>query len=176
MLDQSSEHKPLYKLGIWIAEPAHGEFYSPGAIFIKAQEHDLFRVPRFLGEGDIPDRQDLLKLIDIVSQEMVKALELEREDGRVYLVSLGESTDHGLHFRLLPRYREDQGILDELDSEIKATNDGLALMARWRKQFLLKDKQKSTDSKPFDDLRKKHQEAIKRVREALHKRALISED
>jgi diadenosine tetraphosphate (Ap4A) HIT family hydrolase len=172
MAGQSSEEKPLWELGIWLAEPVREEFYSPGAVFIRAKDDEVFRVPRFLGEGPIPEIQNVSKLIDLVSQEMVKALKCDR----VYLVSLGESTDHGIHFRLLPRYREDQGILDELDSEIKATNDGLAVMARWRKQFLLKDKQKSTDSKPFDDLRKKHNEAIEEVRDALHKRALTQRD
>ena len=164
MADQSSEYKALYKLGIWIAEPAHGEFYSPGAVFIRAKHDEVFRVPRFLGEGDIPDRQDLLKLIDIVSQEMVKALKCDR----VYLVSLGESIDLGVHLRLLPRYREDQGFLGELDAEVETTNDGLALMARWRKQYLLK--KKCPKRKPFNELRKKHKQAIKKVRQALHKR------
>jgi len=170
MSDQMSNETSMYQLGIWVAEPAKKEFYSPGAIFIKAKEDELFKVPRFLGEGNIPERENLLKLIDIVSQAIINALELERENGRVYLVCLCEGPKLGLHFRLFPRYKSDKGFLDELDDEIKHTNDGLALMARWRKQFLLK---KDPANKK---LRKAHDEAIQRVREALDKRALTQQD
>lgn len=168
MADQSSENKPLYQLGIWIADAGEDEFYSPGEIFIEAQEDEAFRVPRFLGACDIPDSQNLLKLIDIVSQAMVKGVGCER----VYLVCLCESErkNSRLHFRLLPRYESDKGFLDELDPDVDETNDGLALMARWRKQFLLK--RICTNRTAFETLRKKHEEAIERVREALHKRAL----
>lgn len=173
MVDQASEHKVLYKIGIWIAEAAEKECYSSGEIFIKAKEDERFSVPKFLGEASIPDSENLIRLIDTVSHEMVKALELKREDGRVYLVSLGENKK-GLHFRLLPRYRDAQGILDELDSEIKDTNDGLALMARWRKQYMLKER--CTNKKPFADLCKKHEDAIAKIREALHNRAMTEQD
>jgi hypothetical protein len=169
MVDQSSEHNPLYKIGIWIAEPVKEEFYSPGAIFIRSKSDEVFKVPRFLGEGCIPDIENLCKLIDIVSQEMIKALPCER----VYLVSLGESTDLVLHFRLPPRYQEDQRILDEMDDEVKEKNDGLALMAIWRKQFLVK--KKCMDHMPLEQLRKAHEEAIEKVRASLDKRTLTAE-
>ena len=165
MTDQKFEELVLYKLGIWIAEPGKDEFYSPGGIYIKAKKDERFKVPKFLGEGDIPEKENLLQLIDVVSQEMIKSLSCDK----VYCVSLGESEDYHLHFRLFPRYRDDQGILDELDSEIKDTNDGLVLMARWRRQFLLK---KCTNGKFYKDLHNKHKVAIEKVREALHKRAI----
>jgi diadenosine tetraphosphate (Ap4A) HIT family hydrolase len=164
----------LYKLGIWIAEAAVGgiECYSPGEIFIKAKNNRVRRLPRYLGEKSIPQREgeDLLKVIDIVSQEMRKTVNCER----VYLVCLCEGDKLGLHFRLLPRYESDKGFLDELDTDVHETNDGLALMARWRKQYLLK--KKCPNRKPFAELRKKHKEAIKKVTEGLHKRALTSKD
>lgn len=174
MINKSNNQNILYKLGNWIAEPGktepgREEFYSPGEVFIRADSDEGFRVPRFLGEGNTPQRENLLKLIDVVSQEMIETIPCEL----VYLVSLGENKK-GLHFRLLPRYHDDQGILDELDNEIKDTNDGLALMARWRKQFLLK--KMCANSKPFDNLRKKHEEAIEKVRKALHKRALTEQN
>jgi len=158
--------EPLYKCGIWIAEKAIGEdeCYSPGEIFIKANYGESFKVPLFLGKADIPEGDNLLKLIDIVSQAMVKGLALEREDGRVYLVALGESQKMGIHFRLLPRYRADQGFLNELDPDVNEQNDGLALMAHWRKQFLHKKKK---DGNEIKDLRERHEKAIDKVREAL---------
>lgn len=161
MDSQSSEQKPLDKRGIWIAEPATDEFYSPGAMFIRVKKNEVSRVPRFLGEGNIRcrrDREDLLELIELVSHQMIENLPCER----VYLVSLGESTSLGLHFRLLPRYREDQRILDELDADVNERNDGLALMARWRKCFLLK--KKCPNGKPYCKLYKKHRDAIKKLK------------
>ena len=118
----------IYEKGIWIAEPAKKEIYAPGTIFIRAEKDEINRVPRFLGERNIPDKKDLLKVIDMVSQAMLKSLDCER----IYCVSLCEDQNDNLrlHFRLFPRYREDKGFLDELDTEIKNTNDGLALMAR----------------------------------------------
>ena len=173
MADQSSENKVLYKLGIWFAEPADPgkeeskrECYSPGEIFIKAKEDELCKVPRFLGEGNIPDSENLIRLIDVVSQEMVKSLGCKR----VYLVSLESEGKDRLHFRLLPRYESDKGFLNDLDPEINNTNDGFALMAHWRKQFLLKE------GRPFEKLCKAHEEAIKKIEEELHKLALTSQD
>ncbi len=155
----------LYKSGIWIAEPAKNEYYSPGEIFIRAQD-DHVSVPHFLGEGNIDEIENLARLIDLVSQEMIKALRCDR----VYLVSLGEDSSLGLHFRLLPRYRKDRGFLRELDPDIGKANDGLALMASWRKQSLIKEQ--NPDRKPFKKLVKAHKDATKKMREALHKRAM----
>lgn len=174
MEDQLNKNQYLYKLGIWFAEPADPgkeenkrECYSPGEIFIKGKEDERFRIPQFLGEGNIPDSENLIRLIDVVSQEMVKSLGCKR----VYLVSLESEGEDRLHFRLLPRYESDQGILNEVDPEVNETNDGLALMARWRKQFLL------IKGKPFEKkLCKDHEDAIVKIREALHKRALASKD
>jgi diadenosine tetraphosphate (Ap4A) HIT family hydrolase len=169
---QMAKDAVLYKRGKWIAAAADAkrECYSAGEVFIKVKRDKSSKIPQFLGEGDIPDRRHLLELIDIVSQIMMKALQCER----VYLVSVGEGTKDGLHFRLLPRYREDAGFLNDLDPEIGRENDGLALMAKWRKQYLLK--KRCPNRKPFAELRKKHEEAIKKVTEGLHKRPLTSND
>lgn len=157
--------EPLYKCGLWIAEPGNDEFYSPGEVFIQAESNDNFRVPSFLGQGIIPDGAELIKLISLVSQEMVSALGCEK----VYLVCLNEELKNRLHFRLLPRYREDKGFLNDLDSELKNTNDGLELMAKWRRQFLLKNQYNKSE---YDKLHTSHLEAIKKLREALHERAI----
>ena len=63
----------------------------------------------------------------------------------VYVVSLNEGgfekidkgldVDLGLHFRLLPRYQHDEGFLGQIGTN-DDYNDGFALMAHWRQQFL----------------------------------------
>ena len=166
MSDQISEGSSLYKLGIWIAEPGNEEFYSPGEIFIKAKEDQVFKVPKSLGEGDIPDKENLLELINVVSKAMIETLDCEK----IYCVSLGESKDpkDSLHFRLLPRYREDKEILNEFNAVVGEKNDGLALMAIWRKQFLHKRKSRDSNPKPFDELYKKHKDAVDKIRDELH--------
>ncbi|MBN1972819.1 MAG: hypothetical protein JW787_04225 [Sedimentisphaerales bacterium] len=146
----------IYHKGIWKAEPGIDEFYSPGEIFIKVNNKKSSKVQVSLGKDDIPDKNNLIEIIDEVSQAMIKSLGCER----VYCVSLCES-ESDLHFRLFPRYREDEGFLDEYDKEIEDTNDGFALMAKWRRQFILKNL--CTDKEFINKLRKKHYEAINKV-------------
>jgi diadenosine tetraphosphate (Ap4A) HIT family hydrolase len=168
----------LCKRGCWQAEPGRGEFYSPGEVFIVAADYAKNAVPGFLGGGRIRDRAELAELIDLVSRKMVEALECER----VYLVCLNEGDGTGLHFRLLPRYAEDQIFLDSFIPELGQTNDGLALMAEWRRQFILKENQDtrlSNDRKEdsaFRTLQSKHNDALERLRRALREDAVSPEE
>ena len=151
--------------GIWIAEAGKGEFYSPGEIFIKAKKNKASGVPRFLGERDIPGGKELMELIDKVSQAMIKSLGCKR----VYVACLCEGGG-GIHFRVLPRYESDNGFLNQLDPEVDDRNDGFALMAKWRKQFLLKRRSRTFSEKdPFCELCNKHREAIDQVEKVLKK-------
>lgn len=92
-------------------------------------------------------------LIDEVSRAMVAGPRCSQpcrcKCQNVYVVSLnegdfrnvqeGKAPSLGIHFRLLPRYQHDMGFLSQLDNDDNL-NDGLALMAEWRRQYLRRER------------------------------------
>jgi len=67
----------------------------------------------------------------------------------VYVVSLNEGdfenvqgdrkASLGIHFRLLPRYQHDEYFLKRINED-GTDNDGFAMTAEWRKQYLRREK------------------------------------
>ncbi len=145
----------LKRRGKWLAELAHSELYSEGLIFIMYE--DTNAVPAYFRQTIlpvfIPEPENLMLLIDEVSRAMVAGLTCSRscrcKCQNVYVVSLNESDfkevqngkapSLGIHFRLLPRYQHDMGFLSQLDNDGNL-NDGLALMAEWRRQYLHRER------------------------------------
>jgi hypothetical protein len=155
-LDSANVTEPLATCGKWKAELGCDELYSEGLVFILYAVNEAVneKVPEFFGkEQSIPEPEEAMTLITQVSERMVKNLICSQpcrcRCQNVYVVSLNEGDFEkvqknekaapGLHFRLLPRYQHDEGFLKRIDKD-GDENDGLALMAEWRKQFLLRDK------------------------------------
>jgi len=153
LLDEKGEK--LAKCGNWVAELAYNEIYLEGLIFIRYKNKDS--VPAYWGQPKSAiynkERSNLVTLIQEVCRAMVAGLKCSQpcqcKCQNVYVVSLNESdfeelqTDEKaslhIHFRLLPRYQHDEYFLKRLNADGR-DNDGLALMAEWREQYLLRKK------------------------------------
>ena len=138
----------LAKCGCWRAELAHKDIYSEGLVFIKESGTS---VPAHFGHPGvaIPEPGNLVRLIEQVSRAMAEGLTCsfpcKCKCENVYVTSLNEGDfknvqekkpqSVGVHFRLLPRYAHDYSFLTEIGSD-SIPNDGFALMAHWRQQFL----------------------------------------
>jgi hypothetical protein len=135
------------KCGKWIAELGYDP-YSEDLVIVKYMDN----APAYWGQDKVlPEPENAVALIDAMSKIMVRGLECsQHKDCRcqlVYVASLNEGDfkhvheekplSVGLHFWLLPRYQHDNAFLETLDLNVMEKNDGFALMAEWRKQFLL---------------------------------------
>ena len=154
----------LASYGRWQAVLAKDEIYSDGQIFVvQDKENDVHEKPAFFGQcaDHFPDGQQAMQLIQEVSHRMVAGLRCGRFCGcgcqNVYVVSLNEGDwdrvqrqepPRGLHFWLLPRYEHDRLFLNCLGASDE-NNDGLALMAHWREQFLARKRSQQWDCAPL---------------------------
>jgi hypothetical protein len=133
----------LARCGIWEAQLAM-EVYAKGQVMIVAKQGSK-DVPAFLGEQckDIPEPDNLMKLIQDVSKRMVHELECCQ---KVYLASLNESGKE-LHFWLIPRYERHKELLGI---------DGFALIADLRDAWVRREIRDKWDMPPKpEDGRKK---------------------
>lgn len=125
----------LAKCGIWEAQLAKS-VYSKGQVFIFPGKKSKESVPAFLGDAttNIPDPNNLIKLIDEVSRVMVQALP---DCEKVYLASLNKGRDRILHFWLMPRNKhEHMEFLEMKGQSGNKVNDGFALLANLRNGFV----------------------------------------
>src|SRR4030042_657472 len=161
--DPEAVTEPLATCGNWRAELAYKDIYSEGLVFIKYK--NKHKVPAYFGDKrGIQAREKAMILIEEVCQRMVRTLTCplpcKCKCQNVYIVSLNEGDlektqreedpSVGLHFRLLPRYQHDEGFLKRINSD-GTDNDGFALMAEWRKQFLRRKKTGKWDWFPVPD-------------------------
>ena|GEM_PF-6298431 len=176
LLDAPKWRGQLAECGKWIAEVGHTP-YSAGLVIVKYTDD----APAFWGqEKAFPGLDDAITLIDEISKTMVRGLKCPLpcrcQCLLVYVASLNEGDferdsqqkplDMGLHFWLLPRYQHDEGFLKSINED-GTNNDGFALMAEWRKQFLLKEKTNSRGLFPVpentsNDDRSKYQEWVRK--------------
>lgn len=130
--------------GKWKAELIRDEPYTPGLLCIGYENKNRDKkVDGRLGRKEIPDKDQLLTLVDKISIGMLDkpicTIQGNCQCKNVYLLSLNENNNtHAMHFRLWPRYDHDQHILELVD-ETGEQADALALMAERRRQFLRKN-------------------------------------
>lgn len=128
--------------GKWQAELAMDEPYTPGLVFVKPKA-DCKLFPNKLGDGKIDDLENLFELIHEIPTRMRNYLTCTVHGNQcfcknVYLLSLNENVGNSpLHFRLWPRYDHDDYHLELVD-ETGHEADALALMAKRRHQFLIR--------------------------------------
>jgi hypothetical protein len=123
----------LAKCGVWRAELARN-VYSKGQVFIMLDNTSFCSFPNYLGEKckRIPEPENLIGLIESVSKAMVEALP---DCEKVYLASLNEGGNR-LHFWLIPRNGTGHKEFLEQKGPSGEKNDGFALMAKLREDFL----------------------------------------
>jgi len=141
----------LAECGKWIAELGYDP-YSEALVIVKYMDN----APAYWGQDKaLPEPENAVALIDAMSKIMVRGLECsQHKDCRcqlVYVASMNEGDfkhvheekplSVGLHFWLLPRYKHDMDFLNEKDDKGRKINDGFALMAEWRREFLLRQKE-----------------------------------
>jgi diadenosine tetraphosphate (Ap4A) HIT family hydrolase len=126
----------LAKCTMWEAELAT-EVYAKGQTMVGPNDERRKDVPAFLGQQgmNIPQRDNLMRLIEEVSKRMVERLE---GCEKVYLASLNES-NRGLHFWLIPRKKEDKEFLGI---------DGFVLIAELRNHWVRREIQNKWDMPP----------------------------
>jgi len=137
------------KCGKWIAELGYDP-YSEGLVIVKYMDN----APAYWGQAKaLPEPENAVALIEAMSKIMVRGLTCSQpckcqcqlvyvaslNEGDFKHVQLDEPLSVGLHFWLLPRYQHDYGFLKEINED-GTDNDGFAMIAEWRRQFLLRKK------------------------------------
>lgn len=121
------------------------ETYSPGQkLIIYSEAKDR---PRFLGDGIIPNKEQLINLIEETAQDLIKNCHCDR----VYLASMCENNE--LHFWVIPIYQEQKE---------KYKSSGFVLMAKlrddWYKHYIdiVVHKEKLNEQAQKDIITKSH--------------------
>jgi len=137
----------LAKCGNWIADLGYDP-YSEGLVVVKYTDD----APAYWGQAKpFPELENAIALIDEMSKIMVRGLTCSQlckcRCQLVYVASLNEGDfarvqdqkplKVALHFWLLPRYQHDMGFLGRINDD-GTDNDGFAMMAEWRRRFLLR--------------------------------------